>query len=167
VKCLAAGAVNLALGGWAGAAADWDIVASGRSIAAALVLGAASYGASLVLYVIALRHLGSARTGAHFATAPFIGAVAAIALGEPLSAPFMVALAMMAAATWLVLTEQHAHAHAHARLEHAHRHRHDAHHRHWHDFPVAEGEAHSHWHVHEPLTHSHPHLPDLHHRHRH
>lgn len=163
VKCGAAGTVNFALGAYASAA-----LPAGWHIAAAMVLGAASYGASLVLYVIALRHLGSARTGAHFATAPFIGAAVAIALGEPLTGLFVVALAMMAGATWLVLTEHHAHPHTHVRLEHAHRHRHDQHHRHEHDATDVSGEeAHSHWHVHEPVAHSHAHLPDVHHRHRH
>ncbi len=162
-KGLVAGAVNLVLGLAAGGSLPGP-----TPLAAALALGAASYGASLVLYIIALRHLGSARTGAHFATAPFIGAAVAIALGEPLTGLFLAALAMMVAATWLVLTEHHAHLHVHARLAHAHRHRHDAHHRHGHEGRgMAEDQDHSHWHVHEPLSHSHPHLPDLHHRHRH
>jgi hypothetical protein len=122
---------------------------------------------SLVLFIYALRHLGSARTGAHFGTAPFIGAALAVPLlGEPVTAALLAATALMAVATWLVLTEIHAHAHSHEHLVHAHRHVHDEHHRHAHRGDEGP-EPHSHEHVHEPLTHSHSHLPDLHHRHEH
>jgi drug/metabolite transporter (DMT)-like permease len=161
-KGLAAGAVNLTLGLATGAG-----LPSAAATGAALALGFAAYGVSLVLFIVALRHLGAARTGAHFSTAPFIGAaVAVVALGEPLTAAFVVALALMAAATWLVLTEHHEHEHRHERTVHSHRHMHDAHHRHAHRGDEGP-EPHAHEHVHEPLTHAHPHLPDLHHRHEH
>ena len=161
IKGLAAGGVNLGLG-LANAA-----VPAAEFVVGALALGAASYGASLVLFIVALRHLGSARTGAHFATSPFIGAAVAIGLlGEPFTGPFAVSLALMVAATWLLLTETHGHDHRHERAEHTHSHAHDEHHAHAH--AGGEGaEPHAHWHVHEPVIHSHPHLPDLHHRHRH
>ncbi len=136
-------------------------------VGGALMLGFMSYGVSLVLFIYALRHLGSARATAHFSTAPFIGAAIAIfALGEPFTVPFGVALALMAAATWLVLTEQHAHEHTHEYLAHSHRHVHDEHHQHAHRGDEGSG-PHAHWHEHPPLTHAHPHLPDLHHRHKH
>lgn len=162
LKGLAAGSVNLALG-----YATGGVLPPGWSGPASLALGFASYGVSLALYVQALRHLGAARTSAHFSTAPFIGAGLSIALlAEPFTAAFAAALALMGIAAWMVLTENHQHAHTHGALAHSHRHVHDPHHRHSHD--TAEGsEPHTHWHVHEPLTHSHPHLPDLHHRHRH
>lgn len=162
IKGLAAGSVNLALGLGAGAA-----LPAAPTIAAAGALGFASYGVSLVLFIYALRHLGSARTGAHFGTAPFIGAALAVPLlGEPVTAALLAATALMAVATWLVLTETHAHEHAHEHLAHAHRHVHDEHHRHAHRGDEGP-EPHSHEHVHEPISHSHSHLPDLHHRHEH
>jgi drug/metabolite transporter (DMT)-like permease len=162
IKGLVAGAVNCALSLALGAQLPraWPL---GMTLA----LGAASYGLSLALYILALRHLGSARTGAHFSTAPFFGAsFAVLILGEPVTPNLAAAAALTVVATWLVLTEHHAHWHRHDVLEHSHRHRHDIHHRHEHD--GSEGpEPHAHPHVHGALSHSHPHLPDLHHRHDH
>ncbi len=162
IKGLAAGAVNFALSRLAGE--SWP---AAPAVGSALLLGSFSYGASLLLYILALRHLGSARTAAHFGTAPFIGAaLSVLLLGEPVTATLASAFALMLVATGLVLTEQHGHLHRHEALEHSHRHRHDAHHQHSHD--RSEGpEPHTHWHRHEPLVHAHPHLPDLHHRHPH
>lgn len=162
VKGMAAGSVNLVLARLAG-----EVGPSPGYAAAALALGSLAYGASLLFYILALRHLGSARTAAHFGTAPFIGAILSVLLlGEPLSGTLLAAFGFMLVATWLVLTERHAHEHLHLPLEHAHRHIHDAHHRHPHD--GSEGpEPHTHPHRHEPLLHDHPHLPDLHHRHSH
>jgi drug/metabolite transporter (DMT)-like permease len=141
---------------------------SGSVIPEALVVGFLGYGASLVLFVIALRGLGSARTGAYFSTAPFIGAaVAILAFGEPTSVPFWIAAALMAGGVWLHLTERHEHTHTHEATAHSHPHTHDEHHRHTHDFPWDGREPHAHPHVHERLTHSHPHYPDVHHWHRH
>ena len=137
------------------------------AVAGALALGAVSYGASLVLFIHALRHLGAARTAAHWSTAPFLGAGASLLLlGEPLTGTFILASGLMLGATWLVLSEQHEHEHTHERLAHSHRHTHDAHHQHAHRGDEGP-EPHSHHHEHEPMTHGHAHLPDLHHRHRH
>jgi len=120
-----------------------------------------------VLFIYALRHLGAARTGAHFSTAPFIGAAIAVPLlGEPVTPALLAASALMAVATWLVLSESHGHEHEHRRLEHAHRHIHDEHHQHAHRGDEGP-EPHAHEHVHEPMHHTHPHVPDLHHRHEH
>jgi drug/metabolite transporter (DMT)-like permease len=131
-------------------------------------VGFFGYGISLVWFVIALRELGAARTGAYFATAPFIGvAIAFTLLGERPVATFFIALPLMACGVWLHLTERHSHIHVHDRLVHDHSHRHDAHHRHEHAFPWDGTEPHRHEHVHEPLLHAHPHFPDLHHRHGH
>ena len=162
VKGLAAGSVNIAA-----ALAFGASFPGGVPLAGALALGWLAYGISLTLYIVALRHLGSARAAAHFSTAPFLGAALSIGLlGEPVTAGFAAAFALMIAASWLVLSERHAHAHLHARLVHEHLHVHDAHHQHAHR--GGEGpEPHSHPHEHEPLAHSHPHLPDLHHRHPH
>ncbi len=131
------------------------------------LLGFAGYGLSLTLFVLALRNLGTARTGAYFSLAPFIGAAVAVALGAPLTITLVVAGVLMAAGVWMHLTENHAHLHRHVSLEHEHAHVHDAHHQHTHDSTWSGQEPHSHPHVHQPLEHEHPHYPDVHHRHEH
>jgi hypothetical protein len=131
-------------------------------------VGFLGYGLSLVLFVLALRHIGSARTGAYFSLAPFVGAaVSLLVLREPIGPLFIASAALMGWGVWLHLTEKHEHEHTHERLAHSHRHYHDEHHQHAHDDGVDPHEPHTHPHVHEPLTHSHPHYPDIHHRHRH
>lgn len=136
--------------------------------ASALLLGLAGYGISLVFFVLALRGLGTARTGAYFSTAPFVGAaISLLWLNEPASPAFWVAGALMALGVWLHLTERHEHEHTHEPLTHSHRHLHDEHHQHVHDYPVDPGTAHEHPHTHVAMTHRHVHVPDVHHRHRH
>ncbi len=163
LKGLAAGTTNLALALWLGA--TWP---SAGTVLAAALLGFLSYGASLVLFVVALRHLGTARTGAYFSVAPFFGALLAIVvLGEPVTPPLLIAGALMALGVWLHLTEHHAHDHVHAALEHTHEHRHDEHHEHAHEGSVDPNTRHSHAHRHLPMRHSHGHFPDGHHRHEH
>lgn len=135
---------------------------------AAGFIGALGYGLSLVLFVLALRHLGTARTGAYFSTAPFFGAALALALPGATPGPgFWLATALMGVGVWLHLAERHDHVHTHEPLAHSHRHVHDSHHRHAHDFPWDGTEPHAHFHVHAAITHRHPHYPDIHHRHRH
>jgi drug/metabolite transporter (DMT)-like permease len=132
------------------------------------VVGFVGYGVSLALFVVALRGLGTARTGAYFSTAPFIGsAVAVIVFGEPVTAQLLVAGALMAIGVWLHLTEHHEHEHLHEALVHAHPHVHDIHHRHTHKASDPPGEPHTHSHEHKPMRHRHPHVPDMHHTHRH
>jgi drug/metabolite transporter (DMT)-like permease len=134
--------------------------------AAALVLGAVSYGASVLLDAHALRLLGAAREAAFFATAPFVGALVGAALFRERVTPAEIgAGALMVAGVAMLVRERHAHLHTHAPLEHAHVHVHDAHHQHTHDGPVSE--PHAHQHLHETITHEHPHSSDAHHRHRH
>jgi len=138
------------------------------AILGAGVVGFLGYGTSLVLFVLALRFLGTARTGAYFSTAPFVGALAgALALHEPLTWQTVLAGSLMGAGVWLHLTERHDHEHDHEVLEHSHAHVHDEHHHHAHNSGTPPGEPHSHPHVHGPLRHSHRHFPDLHHRHPH
>jgi len=162
-KGLVAGITNIALA----LALDARLPRAALS-AAAMVVGFLGYGVSLVLFVLALRGLGSARTGAYFSTAPFVGAaIAIIAFGEPVSWPFWLAAALMAAGVWLHLTEVHEHEHAHELLTHTHTHRHDAHHQHEHAFEWDGREPHTNEHTHDPLVHRHPHYPDVHHRHEH
>ena len=133
-----------------------------------MVVGLLGYGVSLVLYVRALRELGTARTGAYFSLAPFIGAAIAVVMWrEPVTAPLLLAALLMALGLWLHLTERHEHLYAHDALEHAHAHRHDAHHWHAHGPDDPPGEPHTHPHRHEPLTHEDPRYPEIHHRHPH
>ena len=134
----------------------------------ALLVGFVGYGVSLVLFVLALRGLGTARTGAYFSTAPFIGAAIAILFfHEKTSMLFWIAAALMGIGVWFHLTEHHDHEHTHEPLDHDHMHIHDEHHHHTHDFPLNGKEPHAHAHHHDVITHSHPHYPDIHHRHNH
>lgn len=166
VKGLAAGTTNLVLAFALGA--TWPPL---PTVAAAALLGLFSYGVSLMLFVLGLRALGTARTGAYFSVAPFFGAVLAVAaLGEPVSWQLAVAAVLMAIGVWLHLTERHEHRHRHELLDHTHEHVHgtgDEHHDHLHVPPVPPGTRHTHPHHHEPLVHAHPHYPDAHHRHGH
>jgi drug/metabolite transporter (DMT)-like permease len=163
VKTLAAGTFNTGLAFVFGADAPTPRIALG-----ALALGCISYGVSVVLDAYALRLVGAAREAAYFATAPFCGALASVALlREPLSWFDVVAMTLMAAGVVFLLRERHEHRHAHDVLEHEHKHVHDEHHRHEHPPGVAPNEPHSHAHRHEPIIHEHSHAPDAHHRHRH
>ena len=160
-KGLVAGAVNTAIALSLGA----EMPDALTTFAAASV-GLMSYGVSLMLFVVALRHLGTARTGAYFSTAPFAGAVIAVlGFGEPLTAELLIAGALMSAGVWLHLTETHEHTHTHEPLEHEHEHDHDDHHQHEHTLQVLPGSRHTHLHQHVPITHSHRHFPDAHHQH--
>jgi drug/metabolite transporter (DMT)-like permease len=163
LKGLVAGTINLALGLLQGG----GLPGSGVLLGAGL-LGFFGYGVSLALFVLALRYLGTARTGAYFSLAPFIGAaLAVLLLHEALTLQLGLAGGLMALGLWLHLSEHHEHEHAHTGLEHAHRHVHDQHHGHSHAEDDPDGEPHSHSHTHSPMVHRHPHYPDLHHRHGH
>ncbi len=163
VKGLVAGSTNLLLAWWLGA--TWP---GASMLAWAAVLGFLSYGASLVLFVVALRHLGTARTGAYFSVAPFFGAVLGVLmLGEAVTPILLAAGGLMTLGVWLHLTEHHGHLHTHEPMEHTHEHAHDEHHRHAHEGNGADAARHSHAHVHAATKHSHAHYPDAHHRHPH
>lgn len=163
LKGVVAGTVNVAL-----ALAIGTPLPSPGPLAAAAILGFVSYGVSLVLFVTALRDLGTARTGAYFSTAPFAGAVLSVLmLGESVTWQLVAAALLMGIGVWLHLTECHVHLHSHEAIDHEHEHEHDIHHLHEHPYPVAPGTRHSHMHHHEPMTHSHEHYPDAHHRHSH
>jgi drug/metabolite transporter (DMT)-like permease len=163
LKGLAAGPVTLAL-----AFANGASLPAFDSAVAAAAVGFFGYGISLVLFILALRHLGTARTGAYFSTAPFLGVTAAILLlGEAPSIQLLVAGGLMAFGLWLHLTERHAHEHEHSVVEHDHRHGHDEHHAHSHKPADPPGEPHNHRHRHVGLRHGHGHVPDSHHRHGH
>lgn len=163
LKGLVAGLTNTAV-----ALALGNSIPAAPIVIAAGIVGLLGYGVSLVLFVLALRHLGTARTGAYFSTAPFVGAAVSLVLLRETPEPlFWPAAGLMALGVWLHLTERHEHRHEHETLAHTHRHGHDEHHRHEHDLPCNGAEPHTHYHLHKSLVHSHPHYPDIHHRHRH
>ena len=163
LKGLVAGAVNTLL---AGALAHRFFAPV--SILAALLLGFVSYGLSLVLYIRALRALGTARAGNYFSVAPFVGAIAGVILWrESFTTTILMSGTLMGFGLWLHVTERHEHRHAHEPLFHEHPHIHDEHHQHVHSPEDPTGEPHNHPHRHERLEHSHPHYPDIHHRHPH
>lgn len=166
VKSWAAGLTNTAIALLAGK----FYLPAAYVVFGALTIGFFSYGISLVFFVLSLRHIGAARTGAYFATAPFIGAfVAALFLHEPITLKLLAGALLMGLGAILYLTEKHSHEHIHESIEHDHAHSHDLHHRHMHenDEEVAEGKVHAHRHRHERLIHAHPHYPDTHHWHSH
>jgi drug/metabolite transporter (DMT)-like permease len=163
IKGLSAGVVNLALAFALGANAPTPILV----IVGGLV-GFAGYGLSIVLFILALRHVGAARTGAYFSTAPFLGAaLSVLMLGEPITLQLIAAALLMGVGVYLHVAERHEHEHTHAAMEHEHAHTHDAHHQHTHGPLDPPSEPHAHRHSHNPITHSHPHFPDLHHDHAH
>ena len=163
LKGLVAGSVNAVL-----ATALATAMPPAPIVAAAALVGFLGYGVSLALFIVAMRHLGTARTGAYFSVAPFFGAaLSLLLLGEQTSAFFWSAALLMAFGVWLHATERHEHEHAHEPMEHTHLHVHDQHHRHAHEAGWDGQEPHVHRHRHPRHTHSHPHYPDLHHRHDH
>jgi Permeases of the drug/metabolite transporter (DMT) superfamily len=164
VKGGVAGPVNLILAFALGAGLPGAV-----NIAAAMAVGLLAYGVSLVLFIVGMRHVGTARAGAYFSVAPFFGALLALVLGEPLTWPVAIAAVLMGIGVWLHLTERHEHEHTHEAITHDHWHVHDEHHQHEHPdgVIVAPGVRHKHPHTHEAITHTHEHYPDSHHRHHH
>ena len=163
IKGLIAGSVNLVLACIVGAT-----LPSLANIAAAMTVGFFAYGISLTLFVIGLRHLGTARTGAYFSVAPFFGAVLAIMLGDAITLPLIITGVLMALGIWLHLSEHHEHSHHHTEIAHTHEHSHDdAHHQHIHEPSVAANLMHTHQHSHTAIKHKHSHYPDSHHQHSH
>ena len=163
LKGLFAGAVNLGLALLVG-----QTLPPLGVLGLAVAVGFLGYGVSLVLFVIALRHLGTARAVAYFSVAPFFGAALAVLIqGDAVTLQLIAAGLLMAAGIWLHLTEHHGHLHAHEQQEHTHAHSHDEHHRHSHDFAWNGREPHTHPHVHTTMVHTHAHYPDMHHQHRH
>lgn len=162
VKGGVAGPINLALALSMGAS-----LPHAWRVAEAMVIGFFAYGVSLVLFIVSMRQVGTARAGAYFSVAPFFGGFLAVLMGEQVTGSLLVAGALMALGVWLHLAERHQHAHTHPAQTHTHRHTHDEHHQHEHDVAVPVGTTHSHEHSHDELTHEHEHYPDSHHRHTH
>lgn len=165
IKGLVAGSVNLLL-------AVAILGANFPSLPALVqisTIGISSYGLSLMLFVVALRHVGTSRTGAYFSIAPFFGAALAVILGEPITTKLLVAGVLMAIGIYLHVVEKHEHEHRHPQVAHQHPHRHDdGHHDHQHpQGAIPAGTWHEHQHEHAELVHTHPHYPDSTHRHEH
>lgn len=162
VKGMAAGTFSLALA-----------MLSGRPLPVlpntlwALGLGAVSYGLGIVLYVLAQRGLGAARTSALFSASPLTGVLLSLLIfGDASPFKLLGGIPLVMVGTILLVIEQHGHAHTHARVSHSHAHSHDdMHHNHPHE--GLPPERHVHPHEHDQLFHDHPHLPDTHHRHTH
>ena len=103
IKGLAAGSVTLAI-----AVAAGESMPSLSLIAGALLLGFVSYGLSIVLFIVSLRHLGAARTGAAFATAPFLGVIFAFFIfREAPGTLFFASIPLMILGAMLLLGEVH------------------------------------------------------------
>jgi drug/metabolite transporter (DMT)-like permease len=162
VKGLVAGPVNLLL-----AFAFGAHLSSARGVAAAMAVGFVAYGLSLVLFIVGMRHVGTARAAAYYSIAPFFGALLAVALGDAVTWPLVAGGTLMAIGVWLHLSERHQHTHRHSSVTHGHWHTDDHHHQHRHSEPVPAGTWHQHEHSHEAVAHTHEHFPDTHHRHRH
>ncbi len=160
-KTLIAGATNLLIG-----TALEPLRTSATTIAAALGVGALSYGVSIALYITAAQIEGAIRAQSVFAMAPFVGAVLSwVVLHEALETAQLVAAVLFVAAVVLLVFDAHSHRHVHEPLGHVHSHRHDdGHHEHAHP-GLAVDLRHTHWHEHPATEHTHPHVPDLHHRH--
>jgi drug/metabolite transporter (DMT)-like permease len=133
-KGLVAGTTNLVLALLLGYE-----VPTPSTIALGLLLGFGAFGVSLTLFVVALRLLGTARTGAYFSVAPFVGAVIAVVLGEPVTGALIAGGGLMGFGVWLHVSEHHEHAHTH---------------------PFVGLDQ-------TPVAHTHPHYPDTEHRHPH
>lgn len=162
-KGMIAGAMNLFLGYLIGERLLW-----GSEIWQTSILGFFGIGISLVAFITSLGRIGTARTGAIFSTAPFIGSLLSVLfLRESMTLPFSIALVLMAGGVWFHLSEDHGHEHAHEELTHSHEHIHDEHHQHNHCEGDPAGEIHTHQHTHTKMTHKHPHFPDIHHQHSH
>jgi hypothetical protein len=160
---LIAGACNTAIAFLTSAA-----IPGPSAVGLSLLVGFFGYGLSLTLFVVALRTLGTARTGAYFSIAPLFGVIISLVLWpEAPNLLFWAAAVLMGIGLWLHLRERHEHGHTHHPLEHSHRHSHDEHHQHEHAFAWDGTEPHAHPHHHPVLTHAHPHYPDIHHRHPH
>ena len=164
MKGLVGGAASLGLAALLGLLGGWSVT----TFVSVGLVGAISYGLSIVLFIRGLRQLGVMHTGALFALAPGFAAVLSwIVLREPIHWISLLALAGMTGGALLLATDVHEHEHTHEALEHEHEHEHDEHHQHEHTPEELAQIPHAHRHRHEPLTHRHAHTHDVHHRHPH
>lgn len=163
-KGLIAGIFNLGIG----VAIAGGISSPPNFIIMAILVGVASYGLSITLYVTAAQGLGATRSQMIFSTAPFFGLLISVTLlGETLTRYQVIAAFIITVSLIVMFKEKHNHPHQHDYISHQHRHHHDdRHHDHDHE-GSQDGGSHIHWHDHHPKKHSHQHWPDLHHRHSH
>ena len=125
-------------------------------ILAVLLLGFVAYGLSINFYIRAQKDLGAAKTSAWYSIAPFLGVVFGMGLlGERPGIRFYAGLAIMIAATVLMVKDtiglQHTHSHTHT---HDHEHRHgDLLHSH----PHSHTHSHTHIHGQDESAHGHDH----------
>lgn len=165
VKGLVAGSINLLIGCWIAPESIALI-----HLAPALLLGAFSYGFSIVLYVTAAQNMGATRSQILFSTAPLWGVLLSYLFFEDsFQWMHLGSMLLLAVAVALTSISSHSHVHSHKATTHLHLHQHnDDHHNHpHHGQEPFKGRWHSHLHTHDPITHQHPHSPDLHHRHTH
>jgi drug/metabolite transporter (DMT)-like permease len=163
LKGCVAGTVNISI-----SMAMGNHLPSPLIIGLSFTMGFFGYGISLVLFILALRYIGTSRTGAYFAIAPFAGAaISVLFFKEVITSNLILATGLMGIGVWLHLTEQHDHEHLHEAIVHEHSHAHDEHHQHEHFGMSASSKVHSHPHKHSPFQHTHRHYPDIHHRHIH
>ena len=134
------------------------------------IVGFTCYGISLVLFILALRNLGSSRTAAFFGLAPFLGtAISLMLFREFDNIRFYISLPFMLTGAWFLYSAKHGHLHRHDGSVHEHSHRHDdMHHEHRHEKDELPPDgSHTHMHTHDKVEHAHEHFPDIHHRHDH
>ncbi|PWR70183.1 EamA family transporter [Methanospirillum lacunae] len=168
VKGYGAGIISLAIAFFIGESLPRIV-----DIPVCMVVGFFSFGGlASVFFLLALRSIGTARTGLFLALSPFFGVFFSFLLfAETPQMLFLVAFPVMVLGTWLLVSEKHSHLHYHPPLVHNHRHRHDdLHHDHQHAKnapPLSRSGEHTHPHSHEAVSHEHQHRPDLHHRHDH
>lgn len=165
VKGMVAGSVNLIIG---------CLITSQTmqlgNIAPAVIVGAFSYGFSIVLYVTSAQNIGATRSQILFSTAPLWGIILSyLFFHDSFQWVHVISIVLLALAVVVTNIFSHGHMHTHIAIEHIHFHQHnDEHHDHLHDGePVSKNKRHSHVHSHDPINHEHPHYPDLHHRHDH
>jgi len=163
VKGIVAGTTNLSIG-----LILARFHAGPPAVSAAVAVGMFSYGASIVLYIMAAHGMGATRAQIVFASAPFFGvALSVLVLREPFTPAQIAAAAILIVSILLMSRERHTHQHVYAAIEHEHWHRHDdGHHNHEHP-GLSVDVGHVHPHKHEALEHTHPHPADIHHRHKH
>lgn len=164
IKGIVSGTVNFLIGCFI-AAQPIEMI----TVFPAVILGAFSYGISIVLYVTSAQHIGATRSQILFSTAPLWGVILSwLLFADTFQWVHVLSIALLTIAVIATNLFSHNHMHTHHAMEHIHFHRHnDGHHNHLHDELVPEGKWHSHLHTHDPVIHQHPHQPDLHHRHDH
>lgn len=104
IKGLAAGSVNAIIAFMLGAR-----LPPLDHVALAAMLGFIGYGVSLVLFVFALRAIGTTRTIAYFSVAPFVGTLVGIAVfHDPVTMSLLLSGTLMAIGVWITTTAKKA-----------------------------------------------------------